>query len=66
MVYAESSAVNKAQNLCYYAWLGDPNLINSEIETIRAITPESIRDFAQRNFVGEHELLLVYEPQVVV
>jgi zinc protease len=66
LVYAESSAVNKAQNLCYYAWLGKPDLINTEIEYIRAITPEMIRKFALRNFVPKHELVLVYEPNEVV
>ncbi len=62
MVYAESSAIGKAQNLCYYAWLGDPNLINTEIERIRCITPEAIRDFAAKNFTPEQELVLIYEP----
>jgi zinc protease len=62
LVYSESSVMSKAQNLCYYAWLGQPELINTEIEILRAITPAMIQDYAQRTFVPEKEILLTYVP----
>jgi zinc protease len=65
MIFSESSVMSKAQNLCYYAWLGKPELINTEMEQIKAITPEMIRDFAERNFTEAQEILLTYVPEVV-
>jgi zinc protease len=63
IVYAESSVLNKSQNLCYYAWLGDTDLINTEIDIITAITAEQILEYAQKTFQPDHEILLTYIPK---
>jgi zinc protease len=61
LVYSENSVLNKSQNMCYYAWLGAPELLNTEIEKVRAITPAQIQDFAKRTFTSDQEILLTYE-----
>jgi zinc protease len=63
LVYSENSVLNKSQNMCYYAWLGAPELLNTEIEKVRAITPAQIQDFARRTFTPDQEILLTYEVQ---
>jgi predicted Zn-dependent peptidase len=42
---------------------GDPTRLNTELERIRAVTPERLRAFA-RDFLGEdNRAVLLYEPE---
>lgn len=50
-----------ASDIAYYELLGDANLINTEIETYRSVTPEAVRNFARKTFVEENCSTLYYK-----
>lgn len=45
-VFANSSSLNKAVNLSFYELLGDPEMINTEIQLYRKVTTEMITEAA--------------------
>ena len=47
----------------YYAFFGDANLINTEIERYLAVTPENIIDVAKKYLVPENRVVLYYLPK---
>ncbi len=47
-VISNTSILNKAMNLSYYEFLGDPGIINAETEKYRSVTPEMVVDAAIR------------------
>ncbi|MCD6333210.1 MAG: insulinase family protein [Bacteroidales bacterium] len=61
-VFGQVNILDRAMNLGYYEWLGQPDLINSEPELYRAVTPSSIRDTARRLFPTQNCSCLVYIP----
>ena len=52
--------MNKAMNLGYYDFLGDLELVNSEVAAYRAIDTERIFDFSRRTFRPENGSTLIY------
>ena len=58
-VFSQYKASDRAMGLCYYTWLGDTSLVNREPETYRRVTPDSLRQAAQRLFREENENLLI-------
>lgn len=61
-VYAQYKAADRAQSLCYYEWLGDVGLVNSEPERYRRVTPVQIADVAARCFQPHRACTLNYCP----
>lgn len=59
-LFGELNVMNKAMNLCYYDFLGDLELINSEIAQYRSIDTERIFEFARRIFRAENSSTLIY------
>ena len=59
-VFSEMNGLNKAINLCYYEWLGDANLINTEIERYRVVTANQIKTAAKHTFVPQNASVLYY------
>jgi zinc protease len=47
-VFTNTSALNKAINLCFYELLGDADLINDETALYRKVTSGMVRDAAKR------------------
>ena len=60
-VFSQYKAADRALSLCYYTWLGETDLVNSEPAAYRQITAETIRLAAQEVFREEHENTLYYE-----
>ena len=52
--------MNKAMNLGFYEMLGDPGLINREVDRYRAVTPDAIRSFCGRILRPENSSTLIY------
>ena len=50
MVFSEIDLAGRALNLAIAEYMGDVNLINTEIEKYRAVSPENIRQQAQEIF----------------
>ena len=60
-VFSQYKAADRALALCYYTWLGDTDLINSEPAAYRNITPVDIQEAAREVFCNHHENLMYYE-----
>ncbi len=58
-IFGEMELLNKAYNLAYFTLLGDTNMINSEVDKIRAVTAEQIRSSA-RNILQESNTSTLY------
>lgn len=54
IVYGEMNYLTKAMNLATNEILQDANLINSQIDSYRAVTPELVREVAERIFRPEN------------
>lgn len=54
IVYGEMNYLTKAMNLATNEILQDANLINSQIDSYRAVTPELVREVAERIFCSEN------------
>ncbi len=63
IVFSETSAVNKAQNLGFYELLHSAELMNQEVQTYLNVAPEALQRVARQTFVPENSAALVYEPQ---
>jgi zinc protease len=64
VVFSETNALNKAQNLGFYESLGDANLINSEVDLYLKITSEELQNAANSIFSDENVAILTYFPQI--
>jgi predicted Zn-dependent peptidase len=49
-VFSNTSILHKAVSLAHYELLGDPDLINSEVEIFRRISSEMVADAAEKYF----------------
>lgn len=47
-VFNNSSSLNKAVNLAFFELLGDPEMINTEIELYRMVTSEMVKEAAEK------------------
>jgi zinc protease len=62
VVFSETNALNKAQNLGFYESLGDANLINTEVEHYLSVTPTDLFNAANAIFSEENVATLIYSP----
>jgi len=58
--FGNVEVMNRAMNLAYSAWLGDPNLINTEMESIRKVSREDIKRVASEILKEENANVLYY------
>ena len=49
-VFSNTSILNKAVSLAHYELLGDPDLINSEVEAYRSVSSEMVAEAAEKYF----------------
>jgi len=61
IIFSESSILNKAMNLAKFAHLGNPNLINTEIDTYTNVTSTDIKRVANELFNPNNDSTLFYK-----
>ena len=59
-VFSQYKAADRAMGLCYYAWMGDTNLVNNEPALYRHVTPDTLQEAARETFNPLHENTLYY------
>jgi zinc protease len=60
VVLSNTNILNKAMNLSMYELLGDPDLVNREVESYRAVTGEMVRETAKKYLSPENCTTLYY------
>jgi predicted Zn-dependent peptidase len=60
VVLSNTSILNKAMNLSMYELLGDPDLVNREVESYRAVSREMVRESAIKYLNPENCTTLFY------
>lgn len=63
VVFSETSVLNKAQNLGFYELLKTAELMNEEVETYLAVTPDDLHNMAKALFREENAGVLIYLPK---
>ena len=59
LIFSELSVLDKAMNLAYYEWLGDPSLVNTTIDHYLAVTAAEIKSEAN-NILREENCSTLY------
>jgi predicted Zn-dependent peptidase len=59
-LFSNMNVQNKAMNLGYFEWLGDAGLIDREMDQVRSVTVQEIRDTSRRVFRNSNCSCLVY------
>lgn len=62
VVFSETSALNKAQNLAYYELLDRAELMNDEVDIYLKVTPADMHRCANELFRPDNSATLVYVP----
>ena len=62
LIFSETSALNKSMSLAYYEYLGDIDLINTEVDIYNTITSEEIMKVSKSMFQKDRCAELVYLP----
>lgn len=60
IAFSEVAIVHKAMNLAHCEWLGQPDLINEEIDHYRAVSTREVRDVAAELFQKQKANLVFY------
>lgn len=58
--YSETEVLTKAMNLAYYEYLGDANLINTEMDKYRNVSAEDILRVSREIFTPTNQSVLYY------
>jgi zinc protease len=61
-VFSNTSILNKAVNLSFYELLGNPDLINQEVDTYRKVSKEMVIEATGRYFIPSNSCKLYYIP----
>jgi len=59
-VLSNTNILNKAMNLSYYELLGNPDLINSEVDSYRSVTGRMALETAEKYFISSNCSTLYY------
>lgn len=60
IAFSEVAVVHKAMNLAHCEWLGQPDLINQEIDHYRAVSTDQVRDVASSIFQPHQANVVFY------
>lgn len=60
-VFGEMNLLNKAMNMAYFELLGDADLMNTEMDKYRAVSPEDISTYASKVFIPTNCSTLFYQ-----
>ena len=59
-VFSRTSILNKAANLSFFEILGNPELINNEVNAFRSVTPQMVSNSVRRYFITSNCSTLNY------
>lgn len=59
--FSNIEVMNRAMNLAYSAWLGDANLVNTEIQKVQAVTKEEVKKTTTSILREENASVLYYK-----
>ena len=59
-IFSEMNLLDKAMNLAFYELMGDADLINTELEKYKCVTPQHIQRLANQIFTEENSTTLHY------
>lgn len=62
--YSETEILTKAMNLAFYEYLGNADLINTEMEEYRKVTPAIIREISREIFRDQNTSVLYYKKEM--
>jgi predicted Zn-dependent peptidase len=62
VVFSETSVMNKAQNLAFYELLDRAELMNEEVNTYLAVSPDDMHRVANEVFCSDNSATLIYVP----
>lgn len=60
-VFGEMNLLNKAMNMAYFELLGDADLMNTEMDKYRAVSPDDISSYASKVFIPTNCSTLFYQ-----
>lgn len=60
-VYSQYKAADRALSLCYYEMIGRTDLVNTEPDNYRSVTPQQLREVAQRLTADRCSTLLIHK-----
>ena len=60
LAFSESELLNRVMNIAFASLQGDPNLVNTEIDSIRAVTKSKVEEMARKILRLENSTTLVY------
>jgi hypothetical protein len=60
-VFSNTSILNKAVSLAHYELLGNPDLINREVEAYRSVTGDMVAEAAEKYFRSSNCSTLYYK-----
>jgi zinc protease len=63
-VFSNASILNKAVNLAFFELLGNPELINQEVEEYRKVSQEMVIEAAEKYFVASNCSTIYYKPTI--
>ncbi|MEL7006083.1 MAG: insulinase family protein, partial [Bacteroidota bacterium] len=63
LVFSETELLNRATNLAYYKFLGDVDLINSEVDKVRAVSAPKLLELANKYLTEENATVLHYQAE---
>jgi zinc protease len=58
--YSETEVLTKAMNLAFYEYLGNADLINTEMDKFRMVTKEDVLNVSREIFTKENQSVLYY------
>jgi len=61
LIFSEVELLNRAMNLAFAALVGDPEYVNREPELVQAVTPEHVKEQANRILDREGSSVLYYK-----
>jgi zinc protease len=60
LAFSESELLNRVMNIAFAALQGDPSLVNTEIDSIRAVTKSKVEEMARKILRPENSTTLIY------
>ena len=65
-VFSNTSILNKAANLSFFELLGNPGLINNEVEAYRNVNHEMVTEAVKRYFIPQIAAhFIIYQPEKI-
>ncbi|MEL6560608.1 MAG: pitrilysin family protein [Bacteroidota bacterium] len=63
LLFSETELLNRATNMAYYKFLGNIELINSEVDKIKAVSAEKIKELASKYLTEDNAAVLHYQAE---